>query len=29
MVDCAVKWKDLDGYESWLVERLDEVIADL
>jgi inosine-uridine nucleoside N-ribohydrolase len=21
-VDCAVKWKDLDGYESWLVERL-------
>ncbi len=22
MVNCAVKWKDLDGYESWLVERL-------
>jgi len=22
MVDCAVKWNDLDGYESWLVERL-------
>jgi len=22
MVDCAVKWKDLDGYETWLVERL-------
>jgi len=22
MVHCAVKWKDLDGYESWLVERL-------
>lgn len=21
-VDCAVKWKDLDGYETWLVERL-------
>jgi inosine-uridine nucleoside N-ribohydrolase len=21
-VDCAVKWKSLDGYESWLVERL-------
>jgi inosine-uridine nucleoside N-ribohydrolase len=21
-VDCAVHWKDLDGYESWLVERL-------
>jgi len=21
-VNCAVKWKDLDGYESWLVERL-------
>jgi len=21
-VDCAVKWKDLGGYESWLVERL-------
>jgi inosine-uridine nucleoside N-ribohydrolase len=22
MVNCAVKWNDLDGYESWLVERL-------
>ncbi|NLH42983.1 MAG: nucleoside hydrolase [Planctomycetes bacterium] len=22
MVHCAVKWKDLDGYETWLVERL-------
>jgi inosine-uridine nucleoside N-ribohydrolase len=22
MVNCAVKWSDLDGYESWLVERL-------
>ncbi len=22
MVNCAVKWKDLDGYETWLVERL-------
>ena len=22
MVHCAVKWKDLDSYESWLVERL-------
>lgn len=22
MVNCAVKWKDLDAYESWLVERL-------
>jgi inosine-uridine nucleoside N-ribohydrolase len=22
MVNCAVKWKDLDGYERWLVERL-------
>lgn len=22
MVNCAVKWKDLDGYENWLVERL-------
>jgi hypothetical protein len=21
-VDCAIKWKDRDGYESWLVERL-------
>jgi inosine-uridine nucleoside N-ribohydrolase len=21
-VNCAVKWKDLDGYETWLVERL-------
>ncbi len=21
-VNCAVKWKDLDGYENWLVERL-------
>jgi inosine-uridine nucleoside N-ribohydrolase len=21
-VDCAVQWKDLDGYETWLVERL-------
>jgi inosine-uridine nucleoside N-ribohydrolase len=21
-VDCAVKWKSLDGYESWLVHRL-------
>ncbi len=21
-VDCAVKWKDLDAYESWLVDRL-------
>jgi len=21
-VQCAVKWKDLDGYENWLVERL-------
>lgn len=21
-VNCAVKWKDLDGYEAWLVERL-------
>ncbi len=21
-VDCAVRWKDLDGYESWLVDRL-------
>lgn len=21
-VNCAVQWKDLDGYESWLVERL-------
>jgi inosine-uridine nucleoside N-ribohydrolase len=21
-VDCAVKWKDRDAYESWLVERL-------
>jgi inosine-uridine nucleoside N-ribohydrolase len=21
-VDCAVKWKSLDGYESWLAERL-------
>jgi inosine-uridine nucleoside N-ribohydrolase len=21
-VDCAIKWKDLDGYASWLVERL-------
>ena len=22
MVNCAVKWNNLDGYESWLVERL-------
>jgi pyrimidine-specific ribonucleoside hydrolase len=22
LVDCAVKWKDLDGYRSWLVDRL-------
>jgi len=22
MVNCAVKWKDLDGYESWLADRL-------
>jgi inosine-uridine nucleoside N-ribohydrolase len=22
MVNCAVQWNDLDGYESWLVERL-------
>jgi inosine-uridine nucleoside N-ribohydrolase len=22
MVTCAVRWNDLDGYESWLVERL-------
>jgi inosine-uridine nucleoside N-ribohydrolase len=22
MVDCAVKWKDLDAYETWLIERL-------
>ena len=21
-VDCAIKWKSLDGYESWLTERL-------
>lgn len=21
-VNCAVKWKDLDGYETWLVERV-------
>jgi inosine-uridine nucleoside N-ribohydrolase len=21
-VNCAVKWKDLDGYDAWLVERL-------
>ena len=21
-VDCAVKWKNLDGYESWLADRL-------
>ncbi len=21
-VNCAVKWKDLDGYETWLVNRL-------
>jgi inosine-uridine nucleoside N-ribohydrolase len=21
-VDCAVQWNDLDGYESWLVQRL-------
>lgn len=21
-IDCAVKWKDLDAYESWLVDRL-------
>ncbi|HSW01659.1 MAG TPA: nucleoside hydrolase [Sedimentisphaerales bacterium] len=21
-VNCAVKWKDLDGFEAWLVERL-------
>jgi len=21
-VSCAVKWKDLDGYETWLVDRL-------
>jgi inosine-uridine nucleoside N-ribohydrolase len=21
-VDCAVKWKSLDGYESWLAERI-------
>jgi hypothetical protein len=22
MVNCAVKWRDLDRYESWLAERL-------
>jgi inosine-uridine nucleoside N-ribohydrolase len=22
MIDCAVEWKDLDGYEDWLVDRL-------
>ncbi len=22
MVNCAIKWNDLDGYEGWLVERL-------
>ncbi len=22
IVNCAVKWNDLDGYETWLVERL-------
>jgi inosine-uridine nucleoside N-ribohydrolase len=22
MVDCALQWNDLDGYKSWLVERL-------
>jgi inosine-uridine nucleoside N-ribohydrolase len=22
MIDCAIDWKDLDAYESWLVERL-------
>jgi len=22
MIDCAIDWKDLDGYEDWLVERL-------